>query len=112
MHSHPVKQPNLTRTFPTGLMAVLVMRLADHLPLHRVTRLPFSNARVGADQGNQVGCVNRAEVCLGGFDELAGLCHLMVAKANLQNRAERSQIRSGFFREVCPGALFTRVDLC
>jgi hypothetical protein len=112
MHSHPVKQPNLTRTFPTGLMAVLVMRLADHLPLHRVTRLPFSNARVGADQGNQVGCVNRAEVCLGGFDELAGLCHHQVAKANLQNRAERSQIRSGFFREVCPGALFTRVDLC
>jgi hypothetical protein len=34
---HPVKQPNLTRKFPltdmpTGLMAALVTRLADHLP--------------------------------------------------------------------------------
>ncbi len=38
MHPHPVKQPNLTRKFPltdmpTGLMAALVTRLADRLPI-------------------------------------------------------------------------------
>ena len=40
---HPVKQPNLTRKFPlsdmpTGLMAALVTRLADHLVIGRVVR--------------------------------------------------------------------------
>jgi len=39
----PVTQPNLTRKFPltdmpTGLMAALVTRLADHLLIRRVVR--------------------------------------------------------------------------
>jgi hypothetical protein len=40
MHSHPVKEPNLTRKFPlsdmpTGLLAALVTPLADHLLIRR-----------------------------------------------------------------------------
>ncbi len=66
MHLHPVKQPNLTRKFPltdmpTGLMAALVTRLADHLPIRRVVRrVAVLELRAVADQGDQVGCVDRA----------------------------------------------------
>ena len=40
MHPHPVKQPTLTQKFPltdmpTGLMAALATRLADHLLISR-----------------------------------------------------------------------------
>jgi hypothetical protein len=75
---HPVKQPGLTRKFPltdmpTGLMAALVTRLADPPDSPgRSTSSPFSNFAPTLTRTTRWGCVNRAPVGPGGFDELEG----------------------------------------
>ena len=78
---HPVEKPNLARKFPltgtpVGLMAALITRLADHLPIRRLVReLATLEPRAGADQGDQAGCADRAPAGLGGLDEPEGHRH-------------------------------------
>ena len=81
MHSHPVKEPNLTRKFPlsdmpTGLLAALVTPLADHLLIRRsFDEFAVLEPRAGADQEDQVGRVHGSPAVLGGFDEFEGHRH-------------------------------------
>ena len=83
----PVRQPNQTlksplTDMPTGLMATLVMQLADHLPIRRsFDEFAVIELRAGAAPGDQVGCVDRAPVGLCGFDEFDGHRHAGRARA-------------------------------
>src|SRR5215211_6650133 len=56
---------------PTGLMAALVTRLADHLLIRRVVRRAGRlEPRAGADRRDQVGRIDRPPAGLGGPDEV------------------------------------------
>ena len=101
VHAPPVKQPNLTRRFPlsdmpTGLMAALVTPLADHLLIRRGSFDEFAvlEPRVGADQGDQVGCVDRSTAVLGGFDEFEGHRHAGMIWCRWQGTSSTCGLRS------------------